>query len=368
VERHVQAQRLQERRHPLHHLRELAERRLLALGALEEGEDVARARRRAAAIVRRLDRRRWVLAAHQRLVGPHPPQHVIGLDREALPQHPRGARREQLRLRGREPLSSERLAARGGLLGQRQVRPDAAGVEDVAGHRDLPYGGARAPTAPGHVGAQRPEVHDRRRGTAQLERVADVERACPRHRHHGLRAAGVQLGGAHVPEAARRRAQRGVQDLPRGLAEDGCEELLLGGQHGASAWCDLADQQAARADGGAHADQAALVEVLESRLAHVGDVARQLLGAVVQHLGHHLEGLGVVAGQPLGEVGVDHDEPWLERARLDARLELCSKHRRIWPERGCAGKRRGAPPRSTSRHNPGWPRPSGVFRPLFTPV
>ena len=73
--------------------------------------------------------------------------------------------------------------------------------------------------------------------------------------------------------------QGGVADLAGLLAEDGPEQTLLGGQVGLALGGDLAHQNVAGADLGAHADDAALVQVLQGVLAHVGDVPGDLLGA-----------------------------------------------------------------------------------------
>ena len=64
-----------------------------------------------------------------------------------------------------------------------------------------------------------------------------------------------------------RDLERGVADLARLLLEDRADQLLLGRQLGLALRRDLADQQVARADLGADADDAALVEVAQRLLA-----------------------------------------------------------------------------------------------------
>ncbi len=76
-----------------------------------------------------------------------------------------------------------------------------------------------------------------------------------------------------------RDLQRGVADLARLLLEDRADQLLLRGQLGLALRRHLADEQVARADLGADADDAAVVEVAERLLRAVRDVARDLLVA-----------------------------------------------------------------------------------------
>src|SRR4029450_1712875 len=70
-----------------------------------------------------------------------------------------------------------------------------------------------------------------------------------------------------------------VADLARLLLEDRADQLLFGRQFGLALRRHLADEQVARTDLGADADDAALVEVLERVLGAVRDVARNLLVA-----------------------------------------------------------------------------------------
>ena len=71
----------------------------------------------------------------------------------------------------------------------------------------------------------------------------------------------------------------GVADVAGLLTEDGPQEALLGGELGLALGSDLAHQDVLGGHLGADADDAALVEVLEGVLAHVGDVAGDLLGS-----------------------------------------------------------------------------------------
>ena len=71
----------------------------------------------------------------------------------------------------------------------------------------------------------------------------------------------------------------GIAHLARLLAEDRAQQALLRGQIGLALGRDLADQNIAGVNLRADADDTALVEVLESVLADVGNVARDLLGA-----------------------------------------------------------------------------------------
>ena len=73
--------------------------------------------------------------------------------------------------------------------------------------------------------------------------------------------------------------QRGVADFPGLFTKDGPQEPLLGGEVGLALGGDLAHQDVACVDLGAHADDAALVQVLQGVLAHVGDIPGDLLGA-----------------------------------------------------------------------------------------
>ena len=101
----------------------------------------------------------------------------------------------------------------------------------------------------------------------------------------------------HDAALAVRHLQRGVADLARLLLEDRADQLLLGGQLGLALRRDLADQQVARADLGADADDAALVEVAQRLLGAVRDVARDLLVAQLGRAGVDLVLLDVDRGE-----------------------------------------------------------------------
>src|SRR5208283_1161472 len=78
---------------------------------------------------------------------------------------------------------------------------------------------------------------------------------------------------------ARRAIQRSVANIAGLFAEDGAEKLLLRREGGFALGRDLADEDVAGLDHGADADDAAFVEVAQERLADVGDVAGNFLGA-----------------------------------------------------------------------------------------
>ena len=86
-----------------------------------------------------------------------------------------------------------------------------------------------------------------------------------------------------------RHTQRGVTHLAGLLAEDGTEQALLSGQLGLALRGDFTDQNITALDLGADADDAALVQVLQSILRDVGDVAGDLFGS---QLG--VAGLGLI--------------------------------------------------------------------------
>ena len=93
---------------------------------------------------------------------------------------------------------------------------------------------------------------------------------------------------AHVDDLAGlavRHLQAGVADLARLLTEDRTQQALLRRELGLALGRDLADEDVARADLGADADDAALVEVLQDVLAEVRDVARDLLGTELRVAG-----------------------------------------------------------------------------------
>ena len=116
-----------------------------------------------------------------------------------------------------------------------------------------------------------------------------------------------------------RQAQAGVLHLAGLLAEDGAQQALLRGQLGLALGRDLADQDVARLDLGADVDDAVLVQVLERLLAHVGDVARDLLGAQLGVAGLDLVLLDVDAGEEvLAHEPVADDDGVLVVATLPA--------------------------------------------------
>src|SRR5687768_1330214 len=125
--------------------------------------------------------------------------------------------------------------------------------------------------------------------------VADADLALLGHADpHEAVDAGEQLVAvvaAELPDVdhdaalAVRQPQGRVADLARLLAEDGAQEALLGGQLGLALRRDLADQDVAGLDLGALVDDPVLVEVAQALLAHVRDVARDLLGAQLRVAG-----------------------------------------------------------------------------------
>ena len=104
-----------------------------------------------------------------------------------------------------------------------------------------------------------------------------------------------------------RDAQAGVFDFAGFFTKDRPQQALLGGQLGLALGRDLADQDVARLDFGADADDAVLVEVAQRVLADVRNVARDLFGPQlgVARLDLVLfdvnRGEGVVADQLLAE-------------------------------------------------------------------
>ena len=118
--------------------------------------------------------------------------------------------------------------------------------------------------------------------------------------HAGLQLVAVLAGeDLHVHDdavLAVRHTQGGVAHLAGLLAEDGAQQALLGGQLRLALGRDLADQDITRAHLGADADDAALVQVLQRVLAHVGDVAGDLLGPELGVAGFDLVFLDVDGG------------------------------------------------------------------------
>src|SRR5882724_180439 len=88
--------------------------------------------------------------------------------------------------------------------------------------------------------------------------------------------AGEDLDVDDRPLDPRRDLERRVPHVARLLAEDGAQQLLFRRQLGLALGRHLTDQNIARLDRGADADDAALVEVLERRLRDVRDVAGDL--------------------------------------------------------------------------------------------
>ena len=136
-----------------------------------------------------------------------------------------------------------------------------------------------------------------------------------------------------------RHLQRGVADLARLLLEDGADQLLLRRQLGLALRRHLADEQVARADLGADADDAAVVEVAERLLGAVRDVARDLLVAQLRRAGVDLvlvdvdRGEHLVLDEPLGE----HD-----RVLEVVALERHERDEQVRAERELAVVGRGA--------------------------
>ena len=109
--------------------------------------------------------------------------------------------------------------------------------------------------------------------------------------------AGEDLGAHHHTLHAGRHAERGVLHVPSLLAEDGAKQLLFRGELRLALRGDLADQDVARLDVGADADDARLVEVLQSLIANVGDVTGDLLLAELRVARSDLELLDVDGGE-----------------------------------------------------------------------
>src|SRR5208283_769898 len=83
----------------------------------------------------------------------------------------------------------------------------------------------------------------------------------------------------HSAFDARRHAQAGVADFAGLLAENRAQQLFFGRKLGLTFGSDLADQDVARTDFGADADDAALVEVFQRLFADVRNVAGDFLGS-----------------------------------------------------------------------------------------
>src|SRR5713226_2841159 len=78
---------------------------------------------------------------------------------------------------------------------------------------------------------------------------------------------------------ARRAVERSVANIASFFAEDGAQQLFFRRERGLALGRDLADEDVARLHDRADADDAALVEVAKERLADVGNIASDFLGA-----------------------------------------------------------------------------------------
>src|SRR6266480_4188675 len=137
----------------------------------------------------------------------------------------------------------------------------------------------------------------------------DADELVDARRQVVARVARERLDVDHLAALAVRDLQRRVADLARLLLEDRADQLLLSRQLGLALRRHLADEQVARADLGADADDAALVEVLERLLRAVGDVTRDLLVAELRRTGVDLVLVDVDRGQDvlLDQALRDHD-------------------------------------------------------------
>ena len=78
---------------------------------------------------------------------------------------------------------------------------------------------------------------------------------------------------------ARRAVERSVANVAGFFAEDGAQQFFFRRQRGFALGRNLADQDVARLDDGADADDAAFIQVAQERLADVGNVASDFFGA-----------------------------------------------------------------------------------------
>ena len=125
----------------------------------------------------------------------------------------------------------------------------------------------------------------------------------------------------------------GVAHLAGLLAEDRAEQPLLRGQLGLALRGDLADQDVARLDLGADADDAPLVEVGQHLLGDVRDVPGDLLGAELGVPGVDLVLLDVDRGQHVvlhQALGQD------DRVLVVVALPRHDRHEQVLPERHLA--------------------------------
>ena len=100
-----------------------------------------------------------------------------------------------------------------------------------------------------------------------------------------------------MPVHAGRRLERGVLDVAGLVAEDGLEQLFFGRRLGLALRRDLADQDIARLDLGADADDAVLVEVLGGLFGDVGNFAGELFLAALRVADLELELFDVDGGE-----------------------------------------------------------------------
>src|SRR5436190_6265350 len=143
----------------------------------------------------------------------------------------------------------------------------------------------------------------------------------------------------HDAALAVRHLEASVADLARLLLEDRADQLLLGRQLGLALRRDLAHEQVARADLGADAHDAALVELRQRLLRAVRDVARDLL---VAELGRARVDLVLVDVDRREDVVLD--EPLRDDDRV-LEVEALERHERneeVRAERELAVVRRAA--------------------------
>src|SRR6185369_7693300 len=108
--------------------------------------------------------------------------------------------------------------------------------------------------------------------------------------------AGEDLDVDDRPLDARGHLEARVADVAGLFAEDGAQQLLLGGELGLSLGRHLADQDVTRLDRGADAHDAALVQILQGRFGDVRDVPRDLFRTQLGVAGLDLELLDVDGG------------------------------------------------------------------------
>ena len=104
---------------------------------------------------------------------------------------------------------------------------------------------------------------------------------------------------AHVHHRAldaRRAGKRSIAHIAGLFTEDGAQQLLFRRQLGFALRRHLAHQNVAVLDLGADADHAALVQIAQRMLAHVGNVARNLFGSQLRVARLDLELLNVHRG------------------------------------------------------------------------